>query len=79
MRAAVLTVSDGVHEGTRDDRSGDLLAELLGAEGFDVERRRIQLAEPLKRLGEFDVPVKLYRDVTTTVKVKVVAEGAERK
>ena len=39
MRAAVLTVSDGVHEGTRDDRSGDLLAELLGAEGFDVERR----------------------------------------
>jgi molybdenum cofactor synthesis domain-containing protein len=39
VKAAVLTVSDGVHEGTRDDRSGDLLAELLGAEGFDVERR----------------------------------------
>lgn len=39
MRAAVLTVSDGVHEGTREDRSGDLLAELLVAEGFDIERR----------------------------------------
>ena len=39
MRAAVLTVSDGVHEGTREDRSGDLLAELLAAEGFDIERR----------------------------------------
>lgn len=39
MRAAVLTVSDGVHEGTRDDRSGDLLVELLAAEEFDVERR----------------------------------------
>ena len=39
MRAAVLTVSDSVHEGTRDDRSGDLLAELLDGAGFDVERR----------------------------------------
>ena len=39
MRAAVLTVSDGVHHGTRDDRSGDTLTELLTAEGFDVERR----------------------------------------
>ena len=39
MRAAVLTVSDGVSEGTREDRSGDVLAELLAAEGFSVERR----------------------------------------
>lgn len=39
MRAAVLTVSDGVHHGEREDRSGDALAELLRAEGFDVERR----------------------------------------
>jgi molybdopterin adenylyltransferase len=35
----VLTVSDGVVEGTREDRSGDLLAELLDGDGFDVERR----------------------------------------
>jgi len=39
VRAAVLTVSDGVHHGTRDDRSGDTLVELLEGEGFDVERR----------------------------------------
>jgi molybdopterin adenylyltransferase len=39
VRAAVLTVSDGVVAGTREDRSGDLLAELLQADGFDVERR----------------------------------------
>jgi len=39
VKAAVLTVSDGVHHGTRDDRSGDTLAELLTAEGFVVERR----------------------------------------
>lgn len=39
MKAAVLTVSDGVHHGTREDRSGDALAELLVGEGFAVERR----------------------------------------
>ncbi len=38
MKAAVLTVSDGVHHGTREDRSGDTLAELLAGEGFAVER-----------------------------------------
>jgi molybdenum cofactor synthesis domain-containing protein len=39
VRAAVLTVSDGVVAGTREDKSGDLLAELLAAEGYEVERR----------------------------------------
>ena len=39
MRAAVLTVSDGVVAGTREDASGDLLATLLAADGYEVERR----------------------------------------
>jgi len=39
VKAAVLTVSDGVAEGTREDTSGELLAELLAGEGFEVERR----------------------------------------
>jgi molybdopterin adenylyltransferase len=39
VKAAVLTVSDGVHAGTREDASGDVLEELLGAEGFEVARR----------------------------------------
>lgn len=39
MKAAVLTVSDGVHEGTREDRSGDTLAGLLVEEGFEVARQ----------------------------------------
>ena len=39
MRAAVLTVSDGVVAGVRVDESGDVLADLLSAEGFEVERR----------------------------------------
>ena len=39
MRAAVLTVSDGVAAGEREDASGDALEELLAAEGYEVERR----------------------------------------
>ena len=41
MRAAVLTVSDGVSQGDREDRSGDVLDELLAADGHDVARRTV--------------------------------------
>jgi molybdopterin adenylyltransferase len=41
VRAAVLTVSDGVAHGERDDRSGDLLEELLAADGYEVARRTV--------------------------------------
>jgi large subunit ribosomal protein L9 len=51
------------------------IAEALAAKGFDIDRRKLQLAEPIKKVSEVDVPVKLHRDVTTTIKVKVVAEG----
>jgi large subunit ribosomal protein L9 len=52
------------------------IAEALAAKGFEVDRRKLQLHEPIKALGEYDVPIKLQREVTATVKVKVVAEGA---
>jgi large subunit ribosomal protein L9 len=55
------------------------IAAALGARGFEVDRRKLSLHEPLKRLGEVDVPLKLHRDVITTVKVKVIAEGAATK
>jgi large subunit ribosomal protein L9 len=51
------------------------IAEALTAKGFDIDRRRLQLAEPIKKVSEVDVPVKLHREVTASVKVKVVAEG----
>jgi len=54
--------------------SGDI-AEGLAAKGFEIDRRKVQLAEPIKQLGEFEIPVKLYRDVSARIKVKVVAEG----
>ena len=57
MRAAVLTVSDGVSAGERVDESGDLLAELLAAEGYEVERRvvpddRETIADAIVELAE---------------------------
>ena len=57
MRAAVLTVSDGVFEGSREDESGDVLAGLLDAEGYEVERRvvpdeREAIAEGIAELAE---------------------------
>src|SRR3954467_5959297 len=53
------------------------IAEALAAKGFDLDRRKIQLHDPIKKLGEYDVPVKLHRDVVVTLKVKVVAETAK--
>jgi large subunit ribosomal protein L9 len=55
--------------------SGDI-AEALAAKGFELDRRKLQLPEPIKKLGEYTLPVKLHRDVTTNLKVRVVAEGS---
>jgi large subunit ribosomal protein L9 len=55
--------------------AGDI-ADALKAKGVEIDKRKLQLHEPIKKLGEFDVPLKLHRDVTTHVKVKVVAERA---
>ena len=50
------------------------IAEALSAKGFEIDRRKVHLQEPIKRLGEFDIPVRLQRDVAATIKVKVIAE-----
>ncbi len=55
------------------------IAGALAAKGVEIDRRKLQLAEPIKKLGEYDVPLKLHREVVTAVKVRVVAEGAELK
>ncbi|MBM3771432.1 MAG: 50S ribosomal protein L9 [Acidimicrobiia bacterium] len=52
------------------------IAEALAAKGYEIDRRKLQLEEAIKRIGDFDVPVKLFRDVTSTVKVHVVPAGA---
>ena len=57
MRTAILTVSDGVAAGTREDRSGDILADLLQADGYEVERRVVpdeagEIATAISELAE---------------------------
>jgi len=84
VRAAVLTVSDGVASGEREDRSGDELERLLAADGYEVERRvvpdeREMIAEAVAELAD-DAPLVLTtrgtglgpRDVTPEATLEVV-------
>jgi molybdopterin adenylyltransferase len=88
VKAAVLTVSDGVSAGERDDASGDLLVELLGAEGYEVERRvvpddRDAIADAIVELAE-DAALVLTtggtglgpRDVTPEASAEVIDRPA---
>jgi large subunit ribosomal protein L9 len=50
------------------------LAHALAGKGFEIDKRKIQLPDPVKALGELQVPVKVHRDVTAQLRVKVVAE-----
>jgi large subunit ribosomal protein L9 len=51
------------------------LAEALKERGYEIDRHRIHLREPLKRVGEYTVPVRLHREVTIDLKVRVAPEG----
>jgi large subunit ribosomal protein L9 len=66
----------GEHDALYGSVTSADIAEALAQRGFTIDRRKIQLAEPLKTLGEHDVPVKLHRDVTVPIKVKIVAATA---
>ena len=50
------------------------IADALAAKGFNIDRRKIQLDEPIKQLGEYTVPVKLHKDVSVDVSVLVAKE-----
>jgi large subunit ribosomal protein L9 len=54
--------------------SADIAAD-LAAKGFEVDRRKIVLPEPLKTVGDFDVAIRLHREVTAHIKVKVLSEA----
>jgi large subunit ribosomal protein L9 len=54
------------------------IAEALASKGYEIDRRRILLKDPIKEPGEFEAPIKLHREVTTNIKV-VVRKEAEAK
>src|SRR5262245_41880759 len=72
-RLSALTITIARKVGETDALYGSVtasdIADVLHEKGFDIDRRKLQLGEPLKRVGEFDVPIKLHREVTATLKV----------
>lgn len=56
--------------------SSDIAAE-LAAQGFEIDRRKIQLSDPIKNVGEYTIGIRLHREVSAHIKVKVVAEVSE--
>jgi large subunit ribosomal protein L9 len=75
-----LSVTFTRRSGEHDQLFGSVTSSDIGAElekkGFNVDRRKIQLHEPLKTLGEFTIPVKLHKDVTAHMRV-VIEKAAE--
>lgn len=50
------------------------ISEALKREGYDIDRKKIVLEEPIKRLGTYTVQVKVYQDIVATVNINVIAE-----
>ena len=76
LEAASLTFTMKAGEGDRlfgSVTAADIAAQ-LAAQGFEVDKKAIELAEPLKALGVFKVPVRLHHDVKPEVRVWVVRE-----
>jgi large subunit ribosomal protein L9 len=77
-RIAALDIEIARRVGEHDTLYGSVtsadIAQALQAKGFEIDKRKISLPEPLKALGETSVPVKIHRDVTAPVKVRVVAD-----
>jgi large subunit ribosomal protein L9 len=76
-----LSVSFQRRSGENDQLFGSVtssdIADALEKKSFHIDRRKIQLHEPLKSVGEFDVPVRLHKDVTAHIKVLIEKEAVE--
>jgi large subunit ribosomal protein L9 len=66
----------GEHDTLYGSVTSQDIAQALKDKGFDIDKRKITLDEPLKALGESSIPVKIHRDVTAQLKVRVVAQSA---
>ena len=73
----VISKKAGEHDTLYGSVTTQEIADLLKAQGVTVDRRKIQLAVPIKTLGTFEVPVKIHRQVVAPIVVQVVAETAE--
>lgn len=80
-RLAAIEISIARRVGETDQLYGSVttadIAEYLKGKGFEIDRRKLVLADPIKTIGEHKVPLKLHRNVTVPLVVKVVKEGSE--
>jgi large subunit ribosomal protein L9 len=71
-----LRVIAAVQVGEEDRMFGSVtaqdIADLIKERGVEVDRRKIQLDEPIRHLGEFEIPIKLHRDVVVNITVDVI-------
>jgi large subunit ribosomal protein L9 len=74
---ANVTITIAQKAGENDQLFGSVtskdIADALAAQGYNIDRRKIQLDDAIKQLGEYKVPVRLHKDVTVEVPVQVVA------
>lgn len=77
-RLSSITLTATAQVGEEDRMFGAVtsadIAEMLAAQGLEIDRRIIDLPEPIKALGVYTIPIKLHSEVTAHVKVKVVKE-----
>ena len=76
IRGTVCTIAGKVSEGDRlyGSVSTRDIAEQLKSQGFDVDKRMVMLSEPIKTLGSYIVPIRLYSDIAPEITVRVVSE-----
>ncbi len=81
IKTVICTIKAKVHEETRLYGSVTThdIKDALDSQDISVERRSILLAEPIKELGEYKVPIRLYKDVEPEITVQVIAEEKEDK
>jgi len=79
-RLAAVDISIARRVGDTDQLYGSVtasdIADYLKAKGFEIDRRKLILPEPIKTIGDHNVPLKLHREVTVPLVVKVVKEGS---
>ncbi|HKE86268.1 MAG TPA: 50S ribosomal protein L9 [Vicinamibacterales bacterium] len=80
-RLAMIDITITRRVGETDQLYGSVtavdIADFLKGKGFEIDRRKLILPEPIKAIGEHTVPLKLHRDVTLPLKVNVAKEGGE--
>jgi large subunit ribosomal protein L9 len=77
LEAVTLTIPQRVGEMERlyGSVTGAMIAEALAAQGFEIDRKQLELPEPIKRLGTYEITVRLAPEVKAHVRVEVVPEA----